>query len=88
MAQRSTAGGRVVRLVNAVVAAIATGRHDAVAQHSSTLVPTDITNEVVLHLAGRVPGMMGRGEIPTAQVITFDVVLRYAHQVHVSSHSS
>ena len=88
MAQRSTAGGRVVRLVNAVVATIATERHDAVAQHSSTLAPTDITNEVVLHLAGRVPGMMGRGEIPTAQVITFDVVLRYAHQVHVSSHSS
>ena len=78
----------MVRLVNAIVAAMATRRHDGVAQHASTLAPTDITNEVVLHLAGRVPGMMGRGEIPTAQVITFDVVLRYAHHAHLSSHSS
>ena len=77
----------MVRLINAVVATMATGRHDAVAQHGSTLTPTDITNEVVLHSAGRVPGLMGRGEIPTAQVITFDVVLRYAHQVDVCPHS-
>ena len=61
MAQRSTAGSRVVRLINAVVAAIATGRHDAVAQHSSTLAPTDITNEVVLHFGRASAGHDGAG---------------------------
>ena len=77
MAQRSTAGSRVVRLINAVVAAIATGRHDAVAQHSSTLAPTDITNEVVLHLAVRVVGKVGREDTPADETISAELMLRY-----------
>ena len=86
MAQRSTAGSRVTRLVNAAVASIARGRCDDGEHHGSMLVPIDITNAVVLHLAGRVPGMLGRRDVPTDQAIDVGVMLRCAQQLSGCSH--
>ena len=50
------------------------------------LVPVDITNAVVLHLAGRVPGMLGRWDVPTDQAIDVGVMLRCAQQLSGCSH--
>ena len=71
MAQRSTKVSRSIRLVNGVVAAIQRGQHDDAEHHSS-----DITNEVVLHLAMRVAGKVGREDIPADETISADLMLR------------
>jgi hypothetical protein len=71
MAQRSTKVSRSIRLVNGVVAAIQRGQHDDAVHHSS-----DITNEVVLHLAMRVAGKVGREDIPADETISADLMLR------------
>ena len=71
MAQRSTKVSRSIRLVNGVVAAIQRGQHDDAAHHSS-----DITNEVVLHLAMRVAGKVGREDIPADETISANLMLR------------
>ena len=57
--------------VNGVVAAIQRGQHDDAEHHSS-----DITNEVVLHLAMRVAGKVGREDIPADETISANLMLR------------
>jgi hypothetical protein len=76
----------VTKLVKEVVASIARGRCDDGEHHGSMLVPIDITNAVVLHLAGRVPGMLGRRDVPTDQAIDVGVMLRCAQQLSSYSH--
>jgi hypothetical protein len=77
MAQRSTKASSEVRLVNGVVAAIQRGRHDLAQHLCSSMAPSDITNEVVMDLAVRVAGKVGRADIPTDQKISAELMLRY-----------
>ena len=74
MAQRSTAASSGVRLVNSLVAAIARGQHDAT-HLSSIMSSSDVTNEVVLYLAMREAGRIGRAAIPDDQHMDKDEVL-------------
>ena len=74
MARRSTAASNGVRLVNSLVAAIARGQHDA-AHLSSMMSSSDVTNEVVLYLAMREAGRIGRAAIPDDQHMDKDEVL-------------
>ena len=61
-----------IRVVNGVVAAIQSGKHDG-AEHLSS----DNTNEVVLHLAVRVAGKVGWEDIPADETISAELMLRY-----------